>query len=492
MKWRMKAVIGCVVTAGLTVVLLVHSSCLMERKASITRFASFFEQEEDFDVLFMGTSHMMDGVFPMELWNDYGIVSYNFGGYGNPLATSYWIMENALDYTAPKLMVIDCFYLSSDPKTNSNFSFLHTSFDAFPLSRTKIHAIKDLLDDENAPTENDGEARSRMGFLWNYSVYHTRWGELGSDDFSIMPETGKGAEAMAGIAEVDEMIKIPAQSKWEKDTVSIGYLEKMIEDCQNRGIDVLLTYIPFPAGENQQKEANRAYDIAKKYGVEYINFLDLDIVNYDTDLYDDTHLNPSGARKITDYLGQYIMEHYDIPDQRTNESYSGWYKDYEAYEDYKLTSLRSYESLDIYLMYLADKNYSLVIEINNAEIWNNESYMCLMENLGVDKGGITENTDFLVIQEAGKHVDYLEDFHGFQNRRMTALGEFSLFTAESGTYGVYLDDEEFYTVSPKQNQDIDIRIAVIDVETAEILDLSSFYSIDQEQTFKKNGQLLEE
>jgi hypothetical protein len=62
----------------------------MERKSSDFKYADYFEQDEDFDVLFFGTSHVINGIFPMELWNDYGIVSYNFGGHGNEIATSYW------------------------------------------------------------------------------------------------------------------------------------------------------------------------------------------------------------------------------------------------------------------------------------------------------------------------------------------------------------------------------------------------------------------
>lgn len=67
-------------------------------------------------MLFMGTSHVLNAVYPMELWNDYGIVSYNFGGHGNYLPTTYCIMKNALEYTTPKLMVIDCFFLGQNKK----------------------------------------------------------------------------------------------------------------------------------------------------------------------------------------------------------------------------------------------------------------------------------------------------------------------------------------------------------------------------------------
>lgn len=44
----------------------------------------FIEHSDSYDVLFFGNSHMANGVFPMELWNDYGIVSYNLAGFGLP------------------------------------------------------------------------------------------------------------------------------------------------------------------------------------------------------------------------------------------------------------------------------------------------------------------------------------------------------------------------------------------------------------------------
>ena len=32
------------------------------------KFGSFFSEKQDIDVFFMGTSHVLDGVTPMELW----------------------------------------------------------------------------------------------------------------------------------------------------------------------------------------------------------------------------------------------------------------------------------------------------------------------------------------------------------------------------------------------------------------------------------------
>lgn len=485
-KWRIKIAAGCITTLGLTIILLMHLTGLMKRKSGDLKYTPFFEQEEDFDVLFLGSSHTVNGIFPMELWHDYGIISYNVGGHGNWLAASYWTMENALDYTSPELVVIDCYRLSYESKMNS-IEQLHTSLDAFPISKNKIAAVFDLIDNAAiAESENIELSKTRMEFLWSYAIYHNRWTELSQADF-VKPEftKEKGAGSNIGIHDLEYATKITTENKIEEDTVSVQYLKRMIEDCQNKGIDVLLIYLPCSATEEVQEEANRVYDIAEQYGVNYINFFDMNIVRDDIDFSDYIgHLNVSGARKITDYLGEYILENYHVADQRENIDYTNWNIDYTEYVEYKLDNLKQCESLDNYLMLLADKNYSIFVEINNPEIWYQDLYAHLLENLGVNSSETSENTDFIVIQEAGKQVDYLENFHECGGSALTSLGRIDLFMAESGTYYVYLDNEEFYYIPKEKNAEADIWITVIDKDTMEIVDQCSFSGISLE--FEKN------
>ena len=61
----------------------------------------FVEDGEMYDILFLGNSHMTNSVYPMELWHDYGMVSYNLAGYANRLPITYWIMEYALECSTP-------------------------------------------------------------------------------------------------------------------------------------------------------------------------------------------------------------------------------------------------------------------------------------------------------------------------------------------------------------------------------------------------------
>ena len=416
MKQKILRILSCAITICMTVCILAKLTVLTEKKDSYEKNAEFLNQKEEFDVLFLGTSHVINGIFPMELWNDYGIVSYNLGGHSTLIPTTYWILQNALLRTTPKVVVVDCAHLSYMSKTSSNFSYLHLSLDSMPLTPTKVRAVMDLLDDptmeeriRTGDVSEEGEERTMIGLLWDYSVYHSRWSALEKDDFKPSINVEKGAESRIAVTAPAESPKVTKDTKMESETTSVKYLRKIIEDCKSRGIDVVLTYLPFPASEKKQKEANYVYDIAKEYNVGYLNYLDQQVVDFSTDLYDDSsHLNPSGARKVTANLGEYLISHYDIPDRRTDEKYQSWFKDYKRYTVFKNKNLKNIKSLQEYLMLLAGDDVEIQIKIKDQAILNNTLISKLLENLGVDSSLITANTGSIKVTNIGKDVDVLD------------------------------------------------------------------------------------
>ena len=156
MKQRLKNLISSIIVIDMIVFGIVGMSHLTERKDSQNKYASFYNEESNIDVFFLGSSHMLNGVYPMELWKDYGIVSYNMGGHGSRLITSYWMLKNGMDYHTPKLVVLDCYFLSRNGKVSGmelGKSWQHSSFDAIPLSTNKIDAIEDVFDEEKDRSE---------------------------------------------------------------------------------------------------------------------------------------------------------------------------------------------------------------------------------------------------------------------------------------------------------------------------------------------------
>ena len=123
---------------------------LVERKESREKMQPFLSRAEEYDVLFLGDSIMNTGVFPMEIWEKYGIAGYNIASYGNTLPITYWALQNALDYAKPKLVVLDVQGVSKSYKLSGNSSDVHTAFDCYPITKTKIRTMNDLMDDPDA------------------------------------------------------------------------------------------------------------------------------------------------------------------------------------------------------------------------------------------------------------------------------------------------------------------------------------------------------
>lgn len=363
-----------ILTIILFLVCITTISKIVERKDSYIKYSSFFEQEADFDVLFMGSSHVVNGILPMELWDDYGIVSYNMGGHGNRLPTTYVVLKEALMYTNPKLVVLDCYNLTSDRMYSDSMEHVHLSLDSFPLTYSKVRGVYELFGDYKLGAE----------FLWDFVTYHNRWDSLTMDDFLPQPSPEKGAETKIGVATPNEVSIISSDIKFEGNTNGIKYLKKIIELCQEKNIEIVLAYLPFPANEEEQAAANRVADIANEYHVPYLNFLNIeDLVNYDTDCVDSSsHLNPSGAKKVTDYFGQYIASNYSFSNKHNVPAYQSWHDDYLKYIDYKISLLKKEALLNNYLMLLYDNDFTYEIIVDNStSLLMDKQLPILLQNL---------------------------------------------------------------------------------------------------------------
>lgn len=471
MKKNIKQFLSCITVIIITLIMFNSVSNLLAEKKSVVKNHDFLNEEENFDVLFLGTSHVINGVYPMELWNDYGIVSYNLAGHSTPMPSTYWVLMNALDYTTPKLVVVDCMGIQVPEKVSINFDYTHLSFDIFPISPTKIKAAKDLLADNPEHTMSE--------ILFPFSKYHNRWNQLTNEDFYVEHRCEKGAEMRIDVANPLSFEKIPSDSMLEEDTTSIAYLNIIIEECNNRGIDVLLTYLPFPAKDYYQAEANRLYQLSEEQNVNYINFLDMELVDYSTDCYDeDSHLNPSGARKVTDYLGQYITENYDIPDQRNNPDYTHWHNAYDTYKEFKTEKLTDLEDAYVYMMMLSDKNYNIIFEVTDNVILEDEKLRNLLKNLGIDCSKMAES-EYVVLHNSTNQIDYIAKGNA-DTAVDTCIGSFHKNWYSDNNYKLCIDTKDYADISIADSAGIHMRTIVIDDTTRKCIENLYYMHIDDE------------
>lgn len=466
------SVVGFLMVLTLTVN---YVTGILSRKDSAIKYHDLESEERGIDVMFFGTSHVVNGIYPMELWNEYGIVSYNCGGHGNQIPTTYWVMRNVFDNCVPKLVVVDVFGLESNDRIRPERPGIdqqHISFDWIDLSRNKIEMMNYLFDD----------IETKIEFLFPISIYHDRWSEVGESDFVIDDSVHKGAEYRANRAAPIEIQLIDRNEREEANSLGKVYLCKMIEECQSRGIEVLLINIPYPAVESQQRWANSVDLIAEQYGVNYLNLQYEDTgINFFSDMYDNnSHLNPSGARKITSYVGEYIVQHYEVSDWSQNMAYADWHDTYSEYALYKWDVLRGKKGdLGTYLSLLADDNLDICL------FYNGDSEMIywgtpprLVKNLTELKEfqqASDERKDYFTVIDHGADCvyEYLGENH--QNEIMTSFATVSYGVRdENGIRSMTINEEERNYLLNEDGTMAEIAIVSFDKNTGEMVDWVRF------------------
>ena len=288
----------------------------MRRDDTERKYGPFFADEQGFDVFFLGTSHVMDAVYPIELWRDYGITSYNFGNTAETPEATYWTLRLALERHTPRVAVMDVCYLDRSQKEDGIVPFGHTFLDAVPLSVEKIRAIWSLY-----------ESGDRAEYVFPFVTHHARWEEILSgkdvDTVDSLP-CMFGAELRIGYAQPAAYTRTLEMDATE--TAGRQAVRDIVELCLARGIQPVLMAVPFPADEQMQRVMNSAQLIADEYGIPFLNMFDVEgLVDFDTDCYDAmSHLNPDGAAKVTAYLGQYLSGEFGLEDRRGDSCYAHW------------------------------------------------------------------------------------------------------------------------------------------------------------------------
>lgn len=329
-KKQIIAVVTAVIMLFLTVCVADLTNRTLMRKASRDRMQDLIEGETNKDILFIGNSHIMDGVIPMELWEEFGYTSYLLCAEYNDMERYPAMLELALQYTEPSLVVVDIdnyWEKSPDDKTLMGY---HEFADAYPLTGTKIRTTLALYPD----------MERRREILFPFYLYHSRWNDLCRNDLKKSDTAAylKGYEyaTESNAVEISELVPA-SEGVLLKDAYGLEPLEKLIELCKERGIPVLLVTIPYVADVPEQQYLQGMHTFSERNQAAYLNLIEQEtLVDEDTDYREEGHLNVHGAEKVTRFLGNYIRENYDIPDRSGEEPYrTEWNDNYEKYLEFK-------------------------------------------------------------------------------------------------------------------------------------------------------------
>lgn len=328
----------------LVLVLAALNPILMGRNGTNYVLAGQVDPDETYDVIFAGSSHMNNAVYPMELWEDHGFTAFNNAQSGEVIPISYYTCKYALETYDPKVLVLDV-YMLYHGKEYGNLTWAHQSLDHLP-AQYRIPAILDLI-------PND----SKKEFLFPMNLYHSRWKELKKSDFAPSDNYQRGCAQNFVLAE--DIIGMtfehtPADVKVQPAEIPVTYLQKIVDLCRETETELVLVALPYFISseyddgthkmENDQAYFNWVADFAAENGVDYINFFHLfEEIGFDwfQCLYNYSHMNYHGGKIITEYLGKYLTENYPLPDRRDDPAYTHWNEDLEKYTEYRSQKLEN-------------------------------------------------------------------------------------------------------------------------------------------------------
>ena len=287
-----------------------------------------------FDVAFLGASLVMYGIYPMELYDEFGIASYNLSTGNQSLEASYYLAKEVIEKDHPSLIVLDCSRAWHDEETMDS-QYIHYITDTMPyLNRNRIDMIREL-----SPEDADLKP-----LLFPLIAFHTRWQELTFEDALPQAKEMVYGAKVTGRVEVSEPFD---EAKSYPNTLTESsrmYIEKTVELCRENNTEILLVTMPV-IGKNKffdqhgfnlrKSAAEDVTNLARELGVKHLDYfgqveeLGLDL---EKDAYDGEHLNRWGAAKFTKVLGQAIKDNYDVPDRRGEEGvYTELDEDLAAY-----------------------------------------------------------------------------------------------------------------------------------------------------------------
>ncbi len=302
-----KRVMGIVVFIIIFAVLFLHADRLLVRKSiegwwnTTAKIDGFYNSPEDeYDVMFFGSSNAYCSVNPLVLWEKTGVKSYVFATQQQPSWATYHYMVDAMERQKLDLAVVDVLMFSKDAEyydDGVNFTFC----DNMPFSKNKLELIK-----ASAP---EGE---RFNLACRFMKYHSRWNELSAADFkyrrSEMEDYSKGYCVLTSTdtegvhTDVSKVADCAALT--EKNLL---YLNKIIDLCKEQEVALMLIKTPSNATEEEKKYYNAVEAVAEERGVNFVDYnLCYDEIGLDlkTDFYDKTHLNVFGAEKFTKYFAE--------------------------------------------------------------------------------------------------------------------------------------------------------------------------------------------
>lgn len=331
---RSKAWIFVQITAFIFIfiLLLVAVSYIVRTNGEVKdRFSGFYaEENETLDIVMIGSSPVFPYYVAPKLWGETGIAMYPLSSnVQRPVAMKYLVKE-AEKSQSPNLYIFEMrMFTMEDEGLRENIAYTRGVTDNMRYSYLRYQTINAMV-----PEDHEEE---RISFYLDIMKYHTNWKML------VLPSEWANIayhkpNPLKGYAFKDEVGPLSMPDCGGAEGVNAipqeqeAYLKDLIDFLQSGDRDALFIVSPYGENLEEQQMYNYMEEIVSSYGYPFLNmnnyYEEIGMV-FEEDFADyGSHTNAVGAEKCTDFLREYLKEHYDFTDKRGDAAYSSWDESY--------------------------------------------------------------------------------------------------------------------------------------------------------------------
>ena len=309
------------------------------------------------DVAFFGPSTTYSSINPAILWECRGIAAFNNAVSGQDRNASTYYVKEVLKTQSPKVIVLSASFLYTDHYAVPGNLLRNTL--SLKESLNSVALINELV------TKNDavkGENEIKDYYL-RWPIVHSRYRELKEEDFLPVAEYenclgyrySSDSGDLEGLGDVSfdlsESTQISAENR--------QWIDKLKKLSEEHHFQLLILSVPTGLTAEQRICLNGCFQYLEEIGVPYLDLnFHLDEMDFvpATDMSDRNHYNMFGARKICNYLSDYLAQNFSLPDRRGQKGYERYEKCLETYY-HKCLEIETIPSADAQTLVDLPSNY---------------------------------------------------------------------------------------------------------------------------------------
>ena len=303
------------------------------------RFYTYRTFEEDtIDAVFLGTSGIDRYWLAAKAYEEHGMTVYPLSSDSMPSWLYPNVMEYALEYQNPKLIMVDVRAFTKADTTDegeresmdirSRRVLDSMRFGSKVWFNAALKTMKTIHEKDATKPAFD------ISYLLSVVRYHQKWND---DDYSFKKNFGSKIHQYAGFymdknltATVSPKDPIKYDTGIEKiDPSCEKAFYEVIEYAKKRNVKLLFVDTPQLKSGREMLRTNYVLELIKKEKVDLITWDYIDGngnlafnmgLDLKTDFYNSGHVNFWGAQKFTDEFAQYLLANYEFKDRRDDEA----------------------------------------------------------------------------------------------------------------------------------------------------------------------------